>query len=64
MVNSTLLYKDYDKALPKGNYFLMPKYYNYDLPKQGSAEYFQFLELLKMLEYSGRFNRNMLEQFV
>lgn len=64
MIDLTLLYSDYDKAVPQDNSFLMSHYYNYCIPEQGSYEYYQFLALLKLLEYRGEFRREMLMQFV
>lgn len=64
MINAAVLSEDYEKAQPENNSYLMNYYYNVKLPKQGSFEYYKFLELLKLLEIRQQFSRDGLEQFV
>ena len=58
------LNKDYADAVPANNWFLMSYYNTFQMPEQGSLEYYQFLSLLKFLECYGIFNSSMLTQFI
>lgn len=64
MIDKVQLYKDYANAEPKDCCFLLPNFYNYSIPRQGSLRYFQFLSLLKLLEFRGQFNQERLALFV
>lgn len=58
------LYNDYARVKPAPNYYLNSYYLRRQLPEQGSYQYFQFLALLKLMEYRGEFSEDMLAQFV
>ena len=57
------LLQDYDNATAHNYSYLMSYYRRHQYPKEGTANYYKFLQLLKFLEHRGFFNREALAEY-